>query len=158
MHRPHLERFCRRMSSAEAHEDVLQDVYLTIVRSIATFRGESAFLTWAYAVCRSCAARWHERQRRLLPASTAAAEELPAAPESARSSRVEAGQVVRLALVKLSPLDRDILVMRDAEGMSAAEVAAETGLTVSAVKTRLHRARVAARARITELDPLALAA
>lgn len=157
-HRRQIERICRRLAGPDAYEDILQDTYLTIVRSIASFRGDSAFLTWAFSVCRSCSARWYARQRRRPIAAPVVQDELLATPDLVRSSPVEVGEVVQLALVELSPLDRDILVMRDGEGMSAAEVAVQTGLTVSAVKTRLHRARVAARARIARLDAVPMAA
>ena len=60
------------------------------------------------------------------------------------------------ALRTLSDVDRNILLLRDAEGMSAAEVATRTGLTIPAVKTRLHRARVAVREQLAGLhDELA---
>jgi RNA polymerase sigma-70 factor (ECF subfamily) len=66
-----------------------------------------------------------------------------------------AGEQVKSALQQaigaLDPMYREVLVLRDVEGLSAAEVAEVLGLSVEAVKSRLHRARVAVRQRMAPL-------
>ena len=53
------------------------------------------------------------------------------------------------ALDQLKPLDKSVVVLSDLEGMSDKEIARMLGLTVSAVKTRLHRARLFLRGKLT---------
>ena len=52
------------------------------------------------------------------------------------------------ALQELKPIDKSVTVLSDLEGLSAKEIAKTVGLTVSAVKTRLHRARLFLRGRV----------
>jgi len=154
-YRPRIERLCRRMCRGdESFDDVLQETYLGIVRSIASFRGQSSFLTWVYTVARTyrgryvrTAARYHARE--------VAAVELGALREGldveGSVAGAELGGAIQDALSHLSDLDRRILLLRDVDGLTAAEVAHVTGLSIAAVKTRLHRARVAARQRLVPL-------
>jgi RNA polymerase sigma-70 factor (ECF subfamily) len=65
-------------------------------------------------------------------------------PEQALLGR-EARETVALALDALDPEAREVVVLRDVEGLTAAEVAEVTGVSVAAVKSRLHRARTALR-------------
>lgn len=143
-------------TSADLADDVIQDTYLAIVRNIASFRGEASFLTWAYTIARTA----HGRQRRRDRLDTRRAETLaivsdrferPAAngrPLDDVVAANELAEAIGVALAALSETDRRVLLMRDLEGWSAHEVAERTGLTVPAVKTRLHRARVSMRARL----------
>lgn len=139
-------------------DDVLQETYLGIVRNIASFRGQSSFLTWVYTVARTYRGRYVRTAARH-QARTLAVTELSIAPRSidveGTVAGAELGGAIHQALAHLSDLDRRILLLRDVDGLTAAEVAVATGLSIPAVKTRLHRARVVARRR---LSPLHLAA
>jgi RNA polymerase sigma-70 factor, ECF subfamily len=149
-HRRAIERMCTRMCSgaAEHTDDVIQDTYLAIVRNIASFRGQASFLTWAYTIARTAHGR---RRRRAALAIVSGHLVAPAANSRPLDEVVAAsklGETICAALTALSETDRRVLLMRDLEGWSAHEVAERTGLTVPAVKTRLHRARVAMRSRL----------
>ena len=138
-------------------EELLQDTYLEILRHLAGFRGEASFLTWAMAVARSQLHRQRRRQRRYAAGDEAvefAASSFPElvgrggrSPEDhTHDERLRV--VIDEALASLSELDRKVFVLREAEGMTAPEVARALGLSVSAVKSRLHRARALLRDRL----------
>jgi RNA polymerase sigma-70 factor, ECF subfamily len=158
-HRPRLLAICQRMCrDAEEADEVLQDTLLGIAANIGRFRGDSSLLTWAYTIARTHRAR--RRRGRSLESKTSHLRvdyervEHVSGGEHSPYERV-ADDELRAALLgairSLSFVDREILVRRDLEGFSAHEVATALGLTVPAVKTRLHRARVATRERMAML-------
>jgi RNA polymerase sigma-70 factor (ECF subfamily) len=152
-YRLQIERICRRLCPDDAqYEEVLQETYLAIMRHLQAFRGESAFLTWVYTIARTYRGRYgrraaRQRDREESLRSSAAIVSPRADIEQSIADR-ELAEAIERALAELGELDRTVAVMRDVEGLSAAEVAARTGLTVPAVKTRLHRARVVIRERL----------
>ncbi len=150
---------CR--DSEEAAE-VLQDTLLGIAANIERFRGDSSLLTWAYTIARTH--RTRRRRGRSLEAKISHlrvdfgdnVERLAGREHTPYDSVAddELRSALMVAMHSLSPVDREILVRRDFEGFSANEVASALGLTVPAVKTRLHRARVATRERMaTHVSP-----
>lgn len=148
---------CRDREDAE---DVVQDTLITLARGIRDFRGESSLSTWLYAVARSHCAK-KRRRSKFAPASEASleqdvlAEGLAVADPARLPDEEAAGRQVQVALNRairsLAPMYREVLVLRDVEGLSAAEVAEVLGVTVATVKSRLHRARLAVRAAIAPL-------
>jgi len=157
-HQPRLEAICRKMCEDwDEAAEVLQDTLLGIAANIARFRGDSSLLTWAYTIART---HWSRRRRGRGRSVEIKVKHLRVelSEEFATSEREPfeslAGDELRSALIvalrELSALDREVLVLRDVEGFSAAEVAKQLRLTISAVKTRLHRARVATRERIRD--------
>ena len=154
---PRIFRICRRMSrDLDELEEVYQDTLFELARNLGQFRGEAALMTWAYTLART---QWNRRTRRkgeawrrshLEADLSRVAGRIPdpvPLPESACASS-QLRSALEAALGHLSELDRQVLLLRDFEGLTAPEVAAETGLTVPAVKTRLHRARAAMRRRL----------
>lgn len=145
-----IEKLCRRMCPADdSFEDLRQDVLIALIRALPSFRGQAAFSTWAYTIVRTCRGRRLRKQRPAFEESDrehlmGSDDEAAGAPEEALAHH-ELGERLDRAMGGLTAVDKRILVMRDLEGYSAAEVALATGLTVPAVKTRLHRARVAMR-------------
>ncbi|MCB9716049.1 MAG: sigma-70 family RNA polymerase sigma factor [Myxococcales bacterium] len=148
-----IERLCRRMCPADdSFEDLRQDVFIALIRALPSFRGQAAFSTWAYTIVRTCRGRRLRKQRPALEESDrdqlmGSEDEANGAPDEVLVHH-ELGERLGRAMAGLSSVDQRILVMRDLEGYSAAEVATATGLTVPAVKTRLHRARVAMRGQL----------
>jgi RNA polymerase sigma-70 factor (ECF subfamily) len=63
-------------------------------------------------------------------------------------ARQEIQELLRRALDQLKPIDKSVIVLSDVEGMSDKEIAVTLGLTLSAVKTRLHRARLFLRGKL----------
>jgi RNA polymerase sigma-70 factor, ECF subfamily len=135
----------------EDAKDVAQDTLLAMARTVRDFRGDATLSTWLYTVARSFCIKKRRRSKGAPamhePLDQTAQErsgEPAATPEQALLGR-EARDAVAAALDTLPPEAREVLVLRDLEGLSAAEVATVTGLSVAAVKSRLHRARAALR-------------
>jgi RNA polymerase sigma-70 factor (ECF subfamily) len=138
----------------EDAQEVAQETLLTMVRSLPSFRGDAAISTWLYTVARSFCIKKRRRSKGA-PAHheplDQAAQERSAAPVPSPEQSLlgrEARDAVAAALDSLEPEAREVVVLRDIEGLTAPEVAQITGLSVAAVKSRLHRARQALRERL----------
>jgi RNA polymerase sigma-70 factor (ECF subfamily) len=144
----------------EDAKDVLQETLLTMARDIRNFRGASSLSTWLYTIARSACIKMHRRSKFApQPASSVeigATNETKGLADPARSAdEVLAGKQVERALGQaigeLEPMYREVLMLRDVEGLTAPEVAEVLGVTIQAVKSRLHRARLSVRERIEPL-------
>jgi RNA polymerase sigma-70 factor (ECF subfamily) len=152
-HAAALYRFTVRVCGGEREaEDALQDGLLAAWRGAATFRGESAARTWLYQVVVNACRRRH-RRRAGEPAEVEGDEAAAAVaadesgPEERASAR-QAGRALEAALAELAPEAREVLMLRDVEGLSGEETAAALGLGLAAMKSRLHRARLDLKARV----------
>jgi RNA polymerase sigma-70 factor (ECF subfamily) len=153
-------RFGMRMcGDAEDAKDVLQETLLAMARGVRDFRGASSLSTWLYTVARSFCikkrrkSRFAPEQQSLETVAGREAARLAAPgqnPDEALGSR-QVEQALEGAIRALEPGSREVLLLRDVEGLSAPEVAEVLGLTQQAVKSRLHRARLAVRARVAPL-------
>ena len=154
----------------EDAKDVLQETLLAAARTIPDFRGASSVSTWLYAIARSFCIK-KRRTSKFAPVELqsldANRDEVGEVPDPARGPdrEMEGRQLharLQEAIGGLDPMYREVLVLRDVEGLSAAEVAEVLGLTVEAVKSRLHRARVAVREQVAPFlgvpEPAATAA
>jgi RNA polymerase sigma-70 factor, ECF subfamily len=160
-HQAEIYRFGLKMCrDREDARDVLQDTLLAMARSVRDFRGASSISTWLYSIARSFCIKKHRRSK--FAPDQEASIEAGAEPELARLSdpaltpeEAVAGQEVERALdhaiTSLEPMYREVLLLRDVEGLTALEVAKVLGVSVQAVKSRLHRARLAVRAQIAPL-------
>lgn len=160
-HEARVFRFGLRMcGNAEDGRDVAQQTFVAMVRSLAGFRGESELSTWLYTIARRFCLKARRR-----PASAPAREESlesldPADrdairspvrdPEETLASR-EISDALSAALAALPPAQREVLILRDMEGLTAPEVSRALGIGVAAVKSRLHRARRVVEARLRPL-------
>jgi RNA polymerase sigma-70 factor (ECF subfamily) len=154
-HQPRIYRFGMKMCrDREDASDVLQDTLLAMARTIADFRGASSLSTWLYTITRSFCIK-KRRRSKFAPAVEESLESIPAAeraslrgssrgPDEDLAGR-EVQEILDRAIASLDPVSREVLVLRDVEGLSAPEVAEVMGLRVEAVKSRLHRARIAIR-------------
>jgi RNA polymerase sigma-70 factor (ECF subfamily) len=154
-YQPHLYRFGLRMCGNEDDAaDVAQESLISMAKSVDGFRGEASVSTWLYTIAR----RFCIKKRRRGKFAPAQEESLDApgvdaaqrladggpSPEQAASNN-ELQVALARAIASLEPAHREVLVLRDMEGLSAPEVAQVLGISVDAVKSRLHRARTAAR-------------
>jgi RNA polymerase sigma-70 factor (ECF subfamily) len=154
-YQPHLYRFGLRMCGNENDAgDVAQESLISMARSLRDFRGDASVSTWLYTIAR----RFCIKKRRRSKFAPAREESLDApgidaahrltdpapSPEQTATNR-ELQRALTLAIDGLEPAQREVLVLRDIEGLSAPEVARVLGVSVDAVKSRLHRARVAVR-------------
>jgi RNA polymerase sigma-70 factor (ECF subfamily) len=146
---------------AQDAEEVTQDVFLKIYRKIGSFEGRAAFGTWLYRVATN-AALMKLRGRRREP-HLAVEEEGPAFRPDGRHARpvadwsalpedqvlsAERQRVLAEAIEALPPEYKAAVVLRDIEWLSNHEAAEVLGISVEAVKSRLHRARLALRERL----------
>lgn len=150
-------KMCRHREDAE---DVLQDTLLAAARGIRQFRGAASLSTWMYTIARSYCikkhrkskfAPAHERSLEQDVAAEARALEDPGPSPEDQTAANETEAALQAGIAALDDKYREILVLRDVEGLSAAEVAEVTGLSVAAVKSRLHRARNTLRAHLVPL-------
>jgi RNA polymerase sigma-70 factor (ECF subfamily) len=160
-HQAQVYRFGLRMCrNPEDARDVLQETLIAMARGVRDFRGASSVSTWLYTIARSFCIKQRRRsvyaptETRSLDTDAAgeAAQLVDAAktPDEALAGR-EVEQALEEAIAGLEPMYREVLVLRDAEGLTAPEVAEVLGINVQAVKSRLHRARIAVRAQMAPL-------
>jgi RNA polymerase sigma-70 factor, ECF subfamily len=149
---------------AEDAEEAAQDTLWTVVRKIHTFKGESAFGSWIYRITAN-AAYQKLRARHYKTRDIALDDVLPSldsdgrhfAPMEDWSSRVddeavqgELRRVLTAAIDALPPDYRIALVLHDVEGVSNPEIAETLGISLPAVKSRVHRARLLVRKRLSD--------
>jgi RNA polymerase sigma-70 factor, ECF subfamily len=133
---------CRTTEDAE---DAVQETLWAATRAIRTFRGTaSSIASWLFTIVRRECLRLIEGRRRA-PAPLDGGEDVLAAgvidPEDAVALRQRV-ELLAGALSDLDPLHREVILLRDIRELSAPEAAAELGISIDALKSRLHRARV----------------
>ena len=145
-------RFARRLVTDPAlAEDVMQETFLAATGSLDTFRGEGSLKAWLLSITRAKAGE-ARRRKAGEPSSFESAgslDELGAragwghalSPEEL-AARVEQRTLLERGLSGLSPEEREVVLLRDVEGLSGEQVAAALGLSLAAVKSRLHRGRL----------------
>jgi RNA polymerase sigma-70 factor (ECF subfamily) len=151
---PRVYNLARRMLSHAADaEDVTQDVLLQVVRRLDTFRGEARFTTWLDRVTVNAAlahrrGRARRRERQLdAPLDGLPGVATPKGPERVALDR-ETWALVERSIARMPGLYRYVYVLADVEGLANAEVGGLLGLSLAAVKSRLHRARLLMRAAL----------
>ena len=152
----------RMLGNRAEAEDVAQEVFISVFKTIESFREESKLSTWLYRVtvnhCKNrikYLARRHERDRDELDERSHSQETNGAVtgpPRHAQPDRALAGaQMERLLQEAIGELEEDhriVVVLRDIEDLSIEEICEITGLPDGTVKSRLHRARLALRKRL----------
>ena len=147
---------CRQLLGDPADAaDATQEVYLRVVRSVLAFRGESAFGTWLHRVtvnvCLTALRRRGDVRARGQSAGSVDADfDDLASAEVSTEDRVADADLTRRtahALAELPDDARQVVVLRDVQGLSTKETAEVLGISQGAVKVRLHRAH----ARLREL-------
>jgi RNA polymerase sigma-70 factor (ECF subfamily) len=159
---PRVYNLARRMLGNEADaEDVTQDVLLQVLRKLDTFRGESAFPTWLHRVTVN-AALAHRRKRAVreehrvydplddFPENGHHPQPLRrwSVPPEQHALNQETHRLIEEAIDRLPEDYRDVFVLADLEGLSNAEIGEILALSVPAVKSRLHRARLLMRKQL----------
>ena len=132
----------------DAADDVHQEVWLTVYRSIAGMANPGAFRTWLFRTTRHRAMDFLRRQRRereLVEEITATAAE--AVESEADDTAPPDDAVVEAEIARLPPLQREALLLRYRDGLSYAEIALVAGVPVGTVKTRVHHAKRALQKR-----------
>lgn len=143
-------------------EDVVQEVFLLAYRKAKTFQGRSEFSTWLYRLTINASLTKLRQRRRekevslddYLPHFSEDGHHLiPVVDWSLDVDKLVAGneinRIIREAIDQLPPKDRAVLIMSDLEDMSNREIGEALGLTIQAVKARLHRARLLLRGKLS---------
>jgi RNA polymerase sigma-70 factor (ECF subfamily) len=151
MHRHGVYRYglqvCRTTEDAE---DALQETLWAATRAFSTFRGTaSSIVGWMFTIIRRECFRLLDRHRREPVPIANVADDLAAANDPVDTlAEQRRSRLLAEALQSLDPLQREVLLLRDVEGLSAPEAAVRLGISVQALKSRLHRARVNLRERV----------
>lgn len=146
----------RMTGNPEDGEDLAQEAFLRAWRSLPSFQGESSFSTWLYRLASNLCIDFLRREKRRSAAAAVTSlddEEGPAPAEipdhrfspEGEAERRELRAAVGQALLKLSDEHRQVLVLRELEELSYAEIADRLGLEEGTVKSRIARSRLALR-------------
>ena len=155
----------RMMQDSSDAEEIVQETFLSAWQNLPSFRGESAFGSWLYRICANyCLMRL--RRKKVETSEAEAQQQLPeprfdsdgtllAAPsyDWTRGTEEKAlDNELRVAIERatdaLPAEHRTVFLLKDIEGLSYEEIAEALGTTVPAIKSRLHRARLALREAI----------
>jgi RNA polymerase sigma-70 factor (ECF subfamily) len=155
-HQASVFRLARLLTRSEGDaEDVLQQTFLSAWRHRAQFRAESSVRTWLLTITRNTALTARGRQSRE-PIDPTPLDDLGIragwggpSPEDL-ALQVERHDLLAAAFARLSADDREILTLRDLEELSGDATAQLLGVSLPAMKSRLHRARLALAARVRE--------
>ncbi|HJT88081.1 MAG TPA: sigma-70 family RNA polymerase sigma factor [Bryobacteraceae bacterium] len=153
---------CLRLLNNESEAcDVVQEVFLKVFRSIASFRGQSSLKTWIYRITINeahNARRWFARHRRReVELDTEPGESrgwMELIPDGGRSpfemafNHEQAG-IIQAALERINPVFREVVVLRDITDLSYEEIAEILGISLGTVKSRILRGREALREELT---------
>jgi RNA polymerase sigma-70 factor (ECF subfamily) len=168
-HQRQLYRLAMRMTGSEADaQEVLQEAFLNAYQKLPLFRGEAQFSSWLYRIAANSALMRLRRKRRAPDALGEQPLELAGPRFSAegameptsisdwsqradeRMMSTELGAAIDKAVQGLPEDYRTVFLLKDVDGLSNEEIAHALDLSVPAVKSRLHRARLALRERLGE--------
>jgi len=168
-HQRQLYRLALRMTGSEADaQEVLQEAFLNAYQKLPNFRGEAQFSSWLYRIAANSALMRLRRKRRAPDALADQPLELqgprfsaegfldppPLSDWSQRADEKmmdrELGTAIDQAVGSLPDDYRTVFLLKDVDGLSNEEITSALDLTVPAVKSRLHRARLALREKLGE--------
>ena len=144
----------KMMGKAEDAEDVAQDAFISAYRAFGRFRGESRVTTWLYRITVNAALMRLRKEKRARTLTQTGLEDVDVVnwtdtPERSAVS-AELGEKLQEGIAQLQPDLRAAVVLRDVEELSNSEAAEALEITVSSLKSRLHRARVLLRRYLSD--------
>jgi RNA polymerase sigma-70 factor (ECF subfamily) len=145
----------RLTGDEEDARDVVQESYLRAYKGLKRFRGDAQFTTWLYRITANCASthltrRSKHRHDELLD-DAPIADSNPELDPQARAEAAATRHRLDAALRALPPRLRAVVVLRDVYDLPHEAIAAELGISESAAKVRLHRARKKLREQLFPL-------
>ena len=140
---PHVQRFARNLcATPQDAEEAVQEALIALFRKIGTLRVAGALVSWLFQVVK------HECMRRArLTLRAPVADGAARSTEELAFARLEIERLIR-CVAALPDEQREVLILRDLQGLSGAETADALGLERAAMKSRLHRAREAVRTQL----------
>ncbi len=144
----------RMMGKPEDAEDVAQDAFISAYRALDRFRGDARVTTWLYRITVNAALMKLRKEKRARTLTQTGLEDvdLPdwgATPEQSAVTS-ELGEKLQEGISMLQPELRGAVILRDVEGLSNAEAAEALEITVSSLKSRLHRGRILLRKYLSD--------
>jgi RNA polymerase sigma factor (sigma-70 family) len=138
--RQDLRRFAEYHCEINDMEDAVQDSLFTVSRKIGNLRSLEAFTSWLFRIIKRECNRYKRLKRNLMQVPITEEIEGPYYPEKKALLRD-----VSMAMESLPAHYREIILLRDLEGLTIEELSTQLNLTIQAAKARLHRARSLAR-------------
>jgi RNA polymerase sigma-70 factor (ECF subfamily) len=150
----------RMVNDREDAADLAQEVFVKVYRNLAKFRGDSKFSTWLYAIAMNTCRSGLRRTRRLRAVEGRSIDAMggdegramdPVDPDASPTAMLERREVrerVEQSVAELQPEFREVMVMRDIQGLSYDEIATALECSLGTVKSRLCRARMAVREKL----------
>jgi RNA polymerase sigma-70 factor (ECF subfamily) len=146
-HNQRLFRAARAITHTDVDaEDVLQQAWLGVYKNLAQFRGDASFPTWATRIAVNEAIALTRKRPMIAEMVDAASGTAP----DTDLARAQVGALLEHCLANIPQGNREVMVLRDILELDTAETAACLGLSEEAVRVRLHRARAAIAAALTE--------
>jgi RNA polymerase sigma-70 factor, ECF subfamily len=137
-HYPAVYRFCARRIGPDLAEDAAQETFLTAQKSLKRFDGRSSFSTWLFGIAHNHCRALSRKRKAETPLEDIWLGETMAT--SGQESQVIDREALRVALAKLSPEHREVVLLHEIEGLSYGEAAEVLGVPAGTVKSRLHHA------------------
>ena len=145
----------RLTGNTEDARDVVQDAYLRAYRGLGGFRGDALFSTWLYRIVANCSMTQLSRRRRhrhdQLTLLDQVVDTRPDHDPVLQGDLAELRANLDAAIAGLPPRLRAVVVLRDVYDLPHDAIAEELGITVTAAKVRLHRARRRLREQVLPL-------
>lgn len=142
------------LGSQEDAKDILQETFISAFKALDNFKERSSFSTWIYKIAtNACLMKLRAKRP-----SVTSLNEQPNAIETIDWSeslsdtldREELRKVLDDTIKSLPEMYRAVFVLRDVDGLSGSETAKVLGITIGAVKSRLHRARLYLREKLSK--------
>ncbi len=142
---------------ASAAEEIMQEVFLTVIAKIATLTNEAYFATWLYRVTTNAAYGFLRKEKKFsdqpsvddMNQDQSPTYDWSTLPDDILLSE-ESSSVLRESIDSLPETMRTIVIMKDVDGFKNEEIAQSLGLSVPAVKSRLHRGRLILRRTLSD--------
>lgn len=153
----------RLADTPEDAADVVQDAFLNAFQSLRSFKGDSEFFTWIYRIAFNAAISLKRKKKPALSLDASRNGEYGREPREladaseyvkpgAALERTEEERLLHAALGRLSSEHRDVLVMKDIDGLKYEEIADVMGVPIGTIRSRLHRARLELRELLEPLE------
>lgn len=149
----------RLVDSPDDAADVVQDAFLNAYQSLHAFKGDAEFFTWLYRIAFNGAISLKRKKRPTGSLDAAGGDhgyEPPDPSDYVRTGhaleRTEEDELLYAALARLSPEHREVLTMKDLDGLRYEEMAELLAVPVGTIRSRLHRARLELRNLLAPLD------
>jgi RNA polymerase sigma-70 factor (ECF subfamily) len=148
----------RLVDNPEDAADVVQDAFLNAYQSLHSFKGDAEFFTWLYRIAFNAAISL-KRKKRAAVSLDAVRPEGGIDPDDpseyikpgAALQRSEEETQLQEAMIRLSHEHREVLILKDIEGMKYEDIAEILGVPIGTIRSRLHRARLELR-ELLEVD------